>query len=526
MQMNWLTANDCHRRRRIVFVLLWGAWATLLVAGGCSDDDSTVGPDAQVDGHLTDSVPHDPFRFPDSSPVDAYLPVCGNGELEEGEVCDDGNTISGDGCNASCTLQDNWDHVAEFYPSGDQNEPAVACHTQSMAAVWTDWSGSDGDGAGIRARFFTPDGVPVDTPNGNDHELTVNQTNSGHQHAPAIALLFGGDYVVAWTDGSGTAGDAGDIRMQRFGPTGERLGGEQLVNTTVAGDQQSPALGVNADGSLLVVWTDGSALGPDTAAYGIKARLFDPTGVPLQNGVSGDASEFQVNQIHTGIQRDPTVCANGSGGFFVAWSDGSGVLDTDGYGIAATVLDATGYPSGPGTDFAVNTTLVGHQLTPAAVLQPTFGPVVVWTDGSQSEDLQEYAIRARLLTPEGTARVNYLSHSDDFAINTTTAGAQELPALASDDAGKLLIVWQDWSGLDGSGSGIRGRGASYNGNLVILDEAPDGGDFGLNSTFLSSQREPAVCNAGQWYAVFWTDESETNPDEEGHAVRYRLVSGW
>jgi len=29
--------------------------------------------------------------------------VCGNGQLEADEVCDDGNLLDGDGCSASCT---------------------------------------------------------------------------------------------------------------------------------------------------------------------------------------------------------------------------------------------------------------------------------------------------------------------------------------------------------------------------------------------------------------------------------------
>ena len=32
--------------------------------------------------------------------------VCGNGVLDRGEECDDGNTVSGDGCSADCTLED------------------------------------------------------------------------------------------------------------------------------------------------------------------------------------------------------------------------------------------------------------------------------------------------------------------------------------------------------------------------------------------------------------------------------------
>src|SRR5690625_2059201 len=36
-------------------------------------------------------------------------PVCGNGILEEGEACDDGNTASGDGCSSTCQIEDGWD---------------------------------------------------------------------------------------------------------------------------------------------------------------------------------------------------------------------------------------------------------------------------------------------------------------------------------------------------------------------------------------------------------------------------------
>lgn len=34
--------------------------------------------------------------------------VCGNGRLDPGEQCDDGNTVSGDGCSTACTLEPGW----------------------------------------------------------------------------------------------------------------------------------------------------------------------------------------------------------------------------------------------------------------------------------------------------------------------------------------------------------------------------------------------------------------------------------
>ncbi|HZO13000.1 MAG TPA: lamin tail domain-containing protein [Polyangiaceae bacterium] len=33
------------------------------------------------------------------------VPVCGNGSVESGEACDDGNTAPGDGCSAACTVE-------------------------------------------------------------------------------------------------------------------------------------------------------------------------------------------------------------------------------------------------------------------------------------------------------------------------------------------------------------------------------------------------------------------------------------
>jgi cysteine-rich repeat protein len=32
-------------------------------------------------------------------------PMCGDGVLDEGEACDDGNNVNGDGCSASCTIE-------------------------------------------------------------------------------------------------------------------------------------------------------------------------------------------------------------------------------------------------------------------------------------------------------------------------------------------------------------------------------------------------------------------------------------
>ena len=39
--------------------------------------------------------------------------VCGDGTQEDGEECDDGNTTNGDGCSASCVVEEGWDCTEE-----------------------------------------------------------------------------------------------------------------------------------------------------------------------------------------------------------------------------------------------------------------------------------------------------------------------------------------------------------------------------------------------------------------------------
>lgn len=53
---------------------------------------------------------------------------CGNGVIETGEDCDDGNNIPGDGCSATCTVESGWNCM---------NNPS-----QCYSVYWTDNSGN------------------------------------------------------------------------------------------------------------------------------------------------------------------------------------------------------------------------------------------------------------------------------------------------------------------------------------------------------------------------------------------------
>jgi len=76
------------------------AGGVLLAAAivGCGDDEAP--PDDGVDS----GVP---------------LAVCGNAEWEEGETCDDGNTVDGDGCSADCSSDERCGNGIVDDPAGE-----------------------------------------------------------------------------------------------------------------------------------------------------------------------------------------------------------------------------------------------------------------------------------------------------------------------------------------------------------------------------------------------------------------------
>ncbi len=70
------------------------------VDGGA--EDAAIRFDASADGGGADAASDGGV---DAAPDAPLMPVCGNGRLEAGEQCDDGNTMDGDGCAADCSRE-------------------------------------------------------------------------------------------------------------------------------------------------------------------------------------------------------------------------------------------------------------------------------------------------------------------------------------------------------------------------------------------------------------------------------------
>jgi hypothetical protein len=324
--------------------------------------------------------------------------------------------------------------------------------------------------------------LPSATPLGV--ETPVNTTAAGSQQTfaetpQAVASDASGNYVTAWSslnqDGSGWG-----VYAQRFNSAGVAQGGEILVNTATANDQQYAAVAMDADGDFVVVWSTDAA-----GDAGIRAQRFNASGV-AQGG------EIAVNAFTTDDQTFASVAMDDNGNFVITWSSIN--QDGGGWGIYAERYNASGAGQG---DFLVNTTTAGDQIYSQVAMDANGDFVITW-----ETDLQlgsGYGIFGQRYNSSGVAQ------GGEFLINTTTAGDQRRSAIDMDAAGNFVVTWTS-AGQDGSGGGIYAQRFNSVGTAV-------GGEFLVNATTAGDQDYSRVSmNAGGEFMVTW---SSFNQDAVG-----------
>lgn len=182
---------------------------------------------------------------------------------------------------------------------------------------------------GVFAQLVDPLGRPLGT------EIHVNEYLPDGQVRPAAVFAPDGSAWVAWCS-IGQDGSRGGIVLRRLAGTGADgqgafgpAGPEVQVNQTVLGDQLDPAIAVNGDGRLMVVWVSEQSAAP--LAFG---RVFDASGQPL-------GGEFRLGEAANGADAMPNVAALAEG-FATAWArTGADGLPA---GIHGRIFSADGAP--------------------------------------------------------------------------------------------------------------------------------------------------------------------------------------
>lgn len=167
-----------------------------------------------------------------------------------------------------------------------------------------------------------------------------------------------------------------------------------------------------------------------------------------------------------------------------------------------------------GDEVQVNTTTAGDQISPAVASGPGGDFVVVWESPASPSD-GFFAIQAQRFGSDGSKL------GAELSVNSYTTNAQEQPAVAVASNGDFLVVWQSFGSFqDDVGS------RSIQGQLYASSGVPVGGELQVNAYTTGDQAQPAVAalNSGSFVVSWFNVAGSPGDDDDGRSVQARLVS--
>ncbi len=376
--------------------------------------------------------------------------------------------------------------------TGQAFSGAVSMATDgSFVAVWRGdvSTGTDADGASIQARRYDPAGSALGA------QFQVNSATTGAQTNPAVAPDPGGGFLIVWNSPSTTGNDAGtlSIQGQRYDDNGSPIAGQFQVNSYTTGNQLGPTAAFAPTGEFVVSWISSGSAGGDTSLESIQARRFDAGGAPL-------AADFQVNAYTTGRQQWPQVGVDGTDAFVVAWeSAGTSTPGAQGYSVLARRFGSDGLPIAG--ELQVNSYTTGIQSSASLAVRTDGSFLVVWeSEGSLGSDSASFSVQARRYDATGAAL------GPEFQVNSYTTSYQTSPAVALDASGGFVVAWSSLGspGSDALSWSVQGRPFD-NAGVPVADQ------FQVNSSTTGTQNVPGIATDGAGgLVVAWRSDPAQN----------------
>lgn len=186
---------------------------------------------------------------------------------------------------------------------------AITASDDLFVVTWRARRPADPNGYEILARRFDGDGNALDEP------FQVNTSVVGEQQDPAVAIDAAGNFVVVWQSDSSAGGDTSgqSIQLRRFARDGTPAGPEVQVNTYTLQDQRVPDVAMAPTGEFVVVWDSyGSPTqGPTADTLQLQRFLADGSfaGVPIEINTTAEVTPMR-----------PKIGMDAAGDFVVTWS--------------------------------------------------------------------------------------------------------------------------------------------------------------------------------------------------------------
>lgn len=300
-----------------------------------------------------------------------------------------------------------------------RNVEVVVAASGNFLAVWEDDNDLD-DLFQIRAGSFTPDNLDLLDP------FTVNSTSAGQQLEPAVGMSADESFVVVWQDDSNLNG-LYEVRARGFNTDGTERFPQFQVNVGSSGQQLRPDIACAANKNFVVVWDDDS---DSDGLFQVHTRGFNADGTEL-------FSEFTVNTGSAGQQFASQIAMDPLGNFVVVWHDDrdeNGLFEIKGRGFNADGSESI-------AQFTVNSSSSGQQIAPSIAMAANGDFVVAFGDDRDQDE--NFQVKARGFNADGTELIA------QFTVNTSSAGQQSNPSVAMDSDGNFAVAYNHDGDNDG-----------------------------------------------------------------------------
>jgi hypothetical protein len=394
----------------------------------------------------------------------------------------------------------------------DIGAPDVAINASGTIIVGWQVEGQPNSGSDIFGRRFSfssagaPQVSPLATSTSGLNDFRLNTTTSGPQRAPSVGIDDAGDFFAAWQtqhqDGFSWA-----VFGKRYDATADAFGAESLINAgTQMGPQINPDIAMTAGGRTVVIWMgpdvpQGTEEGEGGHKPGIHAHIYDNAGL-----TSVGAGEVLL-ATYSAIEDTPSAAAmDAAGNYVVVWQSWEDTGDGSDFGIYAKLYQANGKPidineNGLDDDrMLVNVTTAGSQSAPAVAMDQAGNFVVVWQSALQ--DGSGTGIYARRYN----ASYKAWEPEGELLVNVVTTGDQAKPKVAMDAAGNFVVVWQSNDGTNPDNSPSTGIFARR-WDAALKGWSPQG-EFRVNAEVQYDQVAPVISmNASGQFVVAWVGDN-------------------
>ena len=254
-------------------------------------------------------------------------------------------------------------------------------------------------------------------------EFLVNTSTKSRQVSAEVAMASSGQFVIAWESRNSLEPDSFDtIFAKNFSATGEPLGDDFAINTTIDNYIYLSGLGIDESANFVVVWNGG----------GIHLRRFNSGGI-------AQSDEFTVGDS-TFRNTSPDVAMAENGDFIVTWEayPDNQYITSD---IYAQQFDAGG--GAKGDPFRVNATTGVSNQSPQIAIDEEGEFVITWESGNLNTGINVYARRFDTTGAE---------LGDEIRVNDTISSDQQYhndPSIAINGEGHFVISWETYNREEG-----------------------------------------------------------------------------